>query len=32
VPIDFWSEAVHISRYGVTKWRESDLRTTEEMS
>ena len=32
VPIDFWSEAVHISRYGVTKWRESDLRTMEEIS
>jgi len=32
LPIDFWSAAVHISRYGVTKWRESDLRTMEEMS
>jgi AmmeMemoRadiSam system protein A len=32
VPIDFWSEAVHISRYGVTKWRESDLRPMEETS
>ena len=31
LPIDFWSAAVHISRYGVTKWRESDLRM-EEMS
>jgi AmmeMemoRadiSam system protein A len=32
LPIDFWSSTVHISRYGVTKWRESDLRTMEEMS
>jgi AmmeMemoRadiSam system protein A len=32
LPIDFWSAAVHISRYGVTKWRENDLRTMEEMS
>jgi AmmeMemoRadiSam system protein A len=32
LPIDFWSAAVHISRYSVTKWRESDLRTMEEMS
>jgi len=29
--IDFWSEAVHVSRYGVTKWRESDLRPLEEI-
>jgi AmmeMemoRadiSam system protein A len=32
LPIDFWSSAVHISRYGVTKWRESDLRPMEETS
>ena len=32
LPIDFWSSAVNISRYGVTKWRESDLRTVEETS
>jgi AMMECR1 domain-containing protein len=32
LPIDFWSAAVHISRYGVIKWRESDLHTMEEMS
>jgi hypothetical protein len=32
LPIDFWSAAVQISRYGVTKWRESDLRTMEETS
>jgi AmmeMemoRadiSam system protein A len=31
LPIDFWSSAVHISRYGVTKWRESDLPTMEKM-
>jgi len=32
LPIDFWSSAVHISRYGVTKWRESDVRPVEEAS
>jgi AmmeMemoRadiSam system protein A len=32
LPIDFWSATVHISRYGVTKWRESDLRPVEETS
>jgi AmmeMemoRadiSam system protein A len=32
LPIDFWSAAVHISRYSVIKWRESDLQTMEEMS
>mgnify|MGYP003694312553 CR=1 FL=1 len=32
LPIDFWSSAVHVSRYGVTKWRESDLRPMEETS
>ena len=32
LPIDFWSSAVHISRYGVTKWRQSDLRPMEETS
>jgi AmmeMemoRadiSam system protein A len=26
LPIDFWSPAVKVSRYGVVKWRESDLR------
>jgi AmmeMemoRadiSam system protein A len=31
LPIDFWSSALHISRYSATKWRESDLRM-EEMS
>jgi len=29
LPVDFWSPGVKISRYGVTKWRESDLRTVE---
>jgi AmmeMemoRadiSam system protein A len=29
LPIDFWSSALHISRYSVTKWRESDLRMEE---
>jgi AmmeMemoRadiSam system protein A len=32
LPIDFWSAAAHISRYRVTKWRESDVRTMEETS
>ena len=32
LPIDFWSAAVHMSRYRVTKWRESDVRTMEETS
>jgi AmmeMemoRadiSam system protein A len=32
LPIDFWSAAVHISRYRVAKWRESDVRTMEETS
>jgi AmmeMemoRadiSam system protein A len=32
LPIDFWSAGVQISRYGVIKWRESDLHTMEEMS
>jgi len=27
LPVDFWSAAVKVSRYGVTKWRETDLRT-----
>jgi AmmeMemoRadiSam system protein A len=26
LPMDFWSPAVKVSRYGVVKWRESDLR------
>jgi len=29
LPADFWSPEVKISRYGVTKWREVDLRTVE---
>jgi len=29
LPVDFWSPEVKISRYGVTKWREVDLRTAE---
>jgi len=29
LPVDFWSPEVKISRYGVTKWREVDLRTVE---
>jgi AmmeMemoRadiSam system protein A len=29
LPIDFWSPGVKISRYAVTKWRESDLRAVE---
>jgi AMMECR1 domain-containing protein len=32
LPIDFWSAAVHISRYRVTKWRESDVRAMAETS
>ena len=32
LPIDFWSAAVHISRYRVTKWRESDVRAMEATS
>lgn len=32
LPIDFWSAAVNISRYSVTKWRESDLHSAEETS
>jgi AmmeMemoRadiSam system protein A len=32
LPIDFWNAAAHISRYRVTKWRESDVRTMEETS
>jgi AmmeMemoRadiSam system protein A len=32
LPVDFWSAALNISRYGVTKWRESDLRSVEETS
>jgi AmmeMemoRadiSam system protein A len=31
LPIDFWSASVKISRYGVIKWREGDLRTVEAM-
>jgi AmmeMemoRadiSam system protein A len=27
LPVDFWSAAMKVSRYGVTKWRETDLRT-----
>jgi AmmeMemoRadiSam system protein A len=27
LPRDFWSSAVKASRYGVTKWRESELRS-----
>jgi AmmeMemoRadiSam system protein A len=29
LPVDFWSPDVTISRYGVTKWRDVDLRTVE---
>jgi AmmeMemoRadiSam system protein A len=32
LPADFWSAGVKVSRYGVTKWRESDLRALEKMS
>ncbi len=32
LPIDFWSAAVNMSRYGVIKWRESDLRAVEKTS
>jgi AmmeMemoRadiSam system protein A len=32
LPVDFWSAGVKVSRYGVTKWRESDLRAVEKMS
>lgn len=29
LPVDFWSEAITLSRYTVTKWRESDMRWEE---
>ncbi len=29
---DFWSPALKVSRYGVTKWRETDLRAAEATS
>jgi AmmeMemoRadiSam system protein A len=32
LPGDFWSPEVQLSRYGVTKWRESDLRAVEKTS
>ena len=32
LPSDFWSPSVKVSRYGVTKWRESDLRPAEAAS
>jgi hypothetical protein len=32
LPGDFWSASVRISRYGVIKWREIDLRAFEEAS
>ena len=32
LPVDFWSAGVKVSRYSVTKWRESDLRAVEKMS
>ena len=32
LPVDFWSAGVKVSRYGVTKWREVDLRAAERMS
>jgi len=30
--VDFWSPALQVSRYRVTKWREIDFRPVEEMS
>jgi AmmeMemoRadiSam system protein A len=32
LPADFWSADVRLSRYGVSKWRESDLRVLEKTS
>jgi AmmeMemoRadiSam system protein A len=32
LPGDFWSSSVKISRYGVIKWRETDLQAFEEAS
>lgn len=32
LPPDFWSPALKLSRYGVTKWREIDLRAMETTS
>ena len=32
LPVDFWSAGVKVSRYGVTKWREVELRAAERMS
>jgi AmmeMemoRadiSam system protein A len=29
VPADFWSAAVNVHRYGVTKWKESELLPAE---
>ncbi len=29
---DFWNPAIKVSRYGVTKWRESDFRRAEATS
>ena len=32
LPVDFWSAGMKVSRYGVTKWRERDLRRVEKIS
>ena len=32
LPPDFWNPALKVSRYGVAKWRETDLRATEATS
>ena len=32
LPHDFWSPALRVSRYSVTKWREIDFRPVEEVS
>jgi uncharacterized protein len=29
MPADFWSTAVHVHRYGVTKWKQSELSPAE---
>ena len=31
LPADFWSPHVNVSRYGVTKWSESEFLMSEEM-
>ena len=30
LPVDFWSAQLSVSRYGVTKWQESEFLTSEQ--